>query len=91
MGLTAEELGAWFAGQSHAPWQRMANIKGLFGPPSPALLAAQAALGVQVVAAMRAYGMTPVLPGFGGHVPDALARVRPRQHLPEQRLGRRGV
>ena len=33
----------------------------------------QAALQTAVVAMMRAYGMTPVLPGFAGHVPAAAA------------------
>ena len=38
---------------------------------------AQADLQRTIVSAMRAYGMTPVLPGFAGHVPAALERVFP--------------
>ena len=40
-------------------------------------LDSQFALQVQIVAAMRAFGMTPVLPGFAGHVPAGLQRVFP--------------
>lgn len=81
LGLTEAELAAWFAGHSHLPWQRMANIKGLAGPLPPASIAQQAALGASVSSMMRAYGMVPVLPGFAGHVPDALRRVYPAANI----------
>lgn len=34
-------------------------------------------LQLQIVAAMREYGMVPVLPGFAGHVPRAMERLYP--------------
>jgi alpha-N-acetylglucosaminidase len=36
-------------------------------------IAAQADLQVAILARMRAFGMSPVLPGFAGHVPSAMA------------------
>jgi alpha-N-acetylglucosaminidase len=81
LGMTQAELQAWFTGHSHLPWQRMANIKKLAGPLPPASWAAQAALGEAVSAAMTQFGMTPVLPGFAGHVPDALRRLYPSANI----------
>lgn len=81
MGVTEAELQAWFTGHSHLPWQRMANIKGIAGPLPAASVAQQAVLGAAVSAMMVAAGMTPVLPGFGGHVPDALRRVKPAANI----------
>jgi len=81
MGLTDAELAAWFSGHSHLPWQRMANIKGIAGPLPAASLAQQAALGATVAGMMRDFGMVPVLPGFAGHVPDALRRLYPTANI----------
>jgi len=81
LGLSEAELQAWFTGHSHLPWQRMANIKGIGGPLPSASWAAQADLGVQVSSSMMQFGMTPVLPGFAGHVPDGLRRVYPRANI----------
>ena len=81
MGLTDAELAGWLTGHSHLPWQRMANIKGIAGPLPAASLAQQAALGAAVAGMMRAYGMVPVLPGFAGHVPDALRRLFPAANI----------
>lgn len=34
---------------------------------------------------MRAFGITPVLPGFAGHIPEGLTRVFPKANV--SRLG----
>ena len=59
----------------------MANIKGVAGPLPAASWAQQATLGAAVSAMMVAYGMSPVLSGFAGHVPDALRRVAPSANI----------
>ena len=41
------------------------------------LLQGQYDLQISILAAMRLYGMTPVLPGFAGHVPSGFKRVLP--------------
>jgi len=81
MGLTAEELQAYWVGHSHLPWNRMANIKKLAGPLPLAAVEQQRALGQAVAAMMLAFGMTPVLNGFAGHVPDAVRRVHPAANI----------
>jgi xanthine/CO dehydrogenase XdhC/CoxF family maturation factor len=42
---------------------------------------ASRALGQAVAAMMLAFGMTPVLNGFAGHVPDAVRRVHPEANI----------
>jgi alpha-N-acetylglucosaminidase len=59
----------------------MGNIKGWAGPLSLDFMKAQSLLQQQILAQMRAFGMTPVLPGFAGHVPDALLRVFPNANV----------
>jgi alpha-N-acetylglucosaminidase len=81
MGITPAELQLYWSGHSHLPWQRMANIKGLAGPLPLAAVEAQRALGQAVAAMMLQMGMTPVLTGFAGHVPDALRRVHPDANI----------
>lgn len=81
LGLTADEMQAWWSGHAHLPWQRMANIKKIAGPLPLAAVEAQRSLGQTVAAMMTAVGMTPVLNGFAGHVPDAVRRVRPSANI----------
>ena len=81
MGLTTGELQSWWSGHSHLPWQRMANIKLIAGPLPLQLVEAQRSLGKQISAMMVELGMTPVLNGFAGHVPDAVRRVHPEANI----------
>ena len=81
LGMTEAELQNWFTGHSHAPWRRMANIKKIAGPLPAAARAQQRDLGIAVSAMMTALGMTPVLNGFAGHVPDALRRLYPAANI----------
>ena len=63
----------------------MGNIRGWGGPLSSSWHANQLALQHQILERMRAFGMTPVLPAFAGHVPDGLLRVYPKADV--TRLG----
>jgi len=89
LGLTQQEIWAYFSGPAFLPWNRMGNFKawGALDAPGPisgldsGWLDAQEALQMQILRAMRAYGMTPVLPGFAGHVPAGLARVFPQANF----------
>lgn len=63
----------------------MGNIRGWGGPLSSSWHANQSALQHQILERMRAFGMTPVLPAFAGHVPDGLLRVYPKAEV--TRLG----
>ncbi|MGW2091246.1 alpha-N-acetylglucosaminidase TIM-barrel domain-containing protein [Promicromonospora sukumoe] len=72
-GLPDAEAAAWIGGAAHFPWTFMGGMNS-FGGPLPARWAERRVdLARRVLARMRELGMTPVLPGFGGHVPPALA------------------
>lgn len=76
--LTSDSIMAdFFAGPAFAPWQRMGNLQRWGAPMTAGFVEAQRQLGHVIIARMREFGMTPVLPGFAGHVPDALQVAYP--------------
>ena len=86
-GLTEQEVWAYFSGGAFLPWNRMGNIEawGALNSQVSGLddgwLNSQYALQINILKAMRAYGMVPVLPGFAGHVPAGMERVFPNAHF----------
>lgn len=92
MGLSDEEVRAYFCGPAHLPWHRMINLDRWNGPLPKAWLDGQEALQKQIVARERELGIRPILPAFSGHVPAELARIypdapikelKPWEHFPE--------
>ena len=83
LGVSDEGMGGFFAGPAFLAWYRMGNVRGVglpVGAPLPqAWIDAQWALQLRIVARAKALGMTPVLPGFAGFVPAALAAAQPAQ------------
>ena len=77
MGLSDEEVRAYFTGPAHLPWHRMQNIDRWGGPLPKSWLEGQMELQKKIVARERELGMKPVLPAFAGHVPRELARLYP--------------
>jgi alpha-N-acetylglucosaminidase len=80
LGVTEAELGTFFSGAAFLGWSstRAGNLRGMGGPITPQWRASKLALGRQIVARCRELGITPVLSGFNGHVPEALLkRIRP--------------
>ncbi|WP_285104842.1 alpha-N-acetylglucosaminidase TIM-barrel domain-containing protein [Promicromonospora sp. MEB111] len=72
-GLPDAEAAEWIGGAAHFPWTFMGGMHS-FGGPLPARWAERRVdLARRILVRMRELGMTPVLPGFGGHVPRALA------------------
>ena len=74
-GLTDNQIRAYFTGPAHLPWQRMCNIDRWQGPLPQSWIDGQAKLQKRILRRERELGMTPVLPGFSGHVPSDLADV----------------
>ena len=81
IGVTDDELQQYFSGAAFLAWQRMGNIKGWSSPLDNEWIDAQAQLQKQILNATREFGMVNVLPGFAGHVPDAIARIYPNASL----------
>ena len=77
LGLSDEEVRAYFTGPAHLPWHRMSNIDRWQGPLPEEWIDGQLALQQRILARERELGMKPVLPAFAGHVPQELKRLHP--------------
>ena len=64
-----------FLGLSFWHWQCMGNIKKWALPLSESLCLAQRDFQINILARSRQLSMLSVLPGFTGHVPDALVTL----------------
>ena len=80
-GLTDNEIYQFFSGPAFLTWQRMGNIKGWAGPLGDHWIEQQMILQKQIVARQREMGMTTVLPGFAGFVPDAWVKKYPDSNV----------
>lgn len=87
LGLTDEEINAYFVGPAHLPWMRMGNISGIDSPLSHSWHQGQINLQHRILKRMKALGMKPVCPGFAGFVPKALQRLFPEIKLIETSWG----
>ncbi|EDO46476.1 predicted protein [Nematostella vectensis] len=81
LGLTQQELDQHFSGPAFLAWERMGNMHGWGGPLPSTWYGMKLNLQHKILAAMRNFGMTPVLPGFAGHVPAGLLRLYPKANV----------
>ena len=79
LGLSEEEITQYFTGPAHLPWMRMGNISHIDGGMSAQWHENQIRLQHKMTGRMRELGMTPVIQGFAGFVPDAVA-----EHYPDR-------
>lgn len=78
LGLSQEEIDAYFTGPAHFPWMRMGNMTAVDGGMSQEWHRKQIDLQHRINDRMIALGMTPVYQGFAGFVPKAV-----KEHYPE--------
>ncbi|MEV0775442.1 alpha-N-acetylglucosaminidase TIM-barrel domain-containing protein [Streptomyces sp. NPDC050433] len=69
-GYSDAEMRAWIPAPAHQPWWLLQNMSGFGGPVSEQLVEKRAALARKITDRVRELGMTPVLPGYFGTVPD---------------------
>ncbi|XP_076077095.1 alpha-N-acetylglucosaminidase-like isoform X4 [Mytilus galloprovincialis] len=81
MGMTMKDMQTHFGGPAFQAWSRMGNMRGWGGPITQTWLNDQLILQHKILDRMRAFGMIPVLPGFAGHVPEALSRIHPKANI----------
>ena len=81
IGLSQEEIDAYFTGPAHFPWMRMGNMTEVDGGMSPAWHEEQIKLQHKILDRMNALGMKPVFQGFAGFVPKAV-----KDHYPDTKL-----
>ncbi len=80
-GLTDKSIRSYFTGPAFLPWHRMANIDHWDGPLPKSWLDNQLALQKKIVKRERELDMTPILPAFAGHVPEALKTKYPNAKI----------
>ena len=88
LGLSDQQIRAYFTGPAYLPWHRMNNIDHWDGPLPQSWITGQFALEKKIVARERGLNMTPVLPAFAGHVPEAIKTRYPQAKI--TRLGQWG-
>ncbi|MFV1964052.1 MAG: alpha-N-acetylglucosaminidase TIM-barrel domain-containing protein [Pirellulaceae bacterium] len=81
LGMSDQEITAFFAGPPYLPFQWMGCLDGWGGPLPPSWIDRHEELQQRILKRQRELGMTPVLQGFTGHVPAALADKYPEAKL----------
>jgi alpha-N-acetylglucosaminidase len=81
LGLSDEQIQKFFVGPGYLPFGWMGCIDGWGGPLPRSWIDRHLELEKRIVARERELGMKPLLQGFTGHVPAALAEVFPRAKL----------
>ncbi len=81
LGLSDAEIDEFLVGPAYLPFGWMGCMDGWGGPLSERWFADHVALQQKIVARQRAFGMTPVLQGFTGHVPPALPKHFPNSQI----------
>jgi len=80
-GLTDLQIRSYFTGPAYLPWHRMANIDKWDGPLPSSWITSQLKLQKKILSRERELGMTPVLPAFAGHVPEAIKTKFPTARI----------
>jgi hypothetical protein len=84
-GYSDEELRRWFPTPAHQPWWLLENISGWVGPTVPQhLIDSRLQLAAKITSRLRELGMTPVLPGYYGMVPDGFVEKNPGARIVPQ-------
>lgn len=81
LGLNEQDIREYFTGPAHLPWHRMTNIDHFQGPLPYSFMEHQEKLQKRIVDRERKLNMTPILPAFAGHVPQALTKVYPNAKI----------
>ncbi len=81
LDMSDEQIKQFLAGPPYLPFQWMGCLDGWGGPLPQSWIDRREDLQRQIVARERELGMTPVLQGFTGHVPGAVAEKSPDAKL----------
>jgi alpha-N-acetylglucosaminidase len=78
LGLTQAEVDRFSVGPGQLPWHRMGNLNYFDGPLPRGWMEQKRVLQKKIASSMTELGMSPVVPAFAGHVPEAFMRVFPK-------------
>lgn len=70
LGYTKDEINKFIAGPGFLAWWAMNNLEGWGGPNPDSWYESQEAMQKKILARMKEYGITPVLPGYSGMMPS---------------------
>ncbi|MBX2859296.1 MAG: alpha-N-acetylglucosaminidase, partial [Cellvibrionaceae bacterium] len=77
-GVSEAQLQDYFSGPAFAPWQRMGNIEGHMPPITQAWIQGKKNLQIKILKRLKALGIRPITPAFGGYVPSAFKQLFPK-------------
>ena len=77
LGLSDQQIDDFLVGPAYFPWGWMGNVDGLGGPIPKSWLENHKLLQQKILKRERALGMTPILQGFTGHVPESINELFP--------------
>ncbi len=81
LGMSDQDVAEFLAGPPYLPFQWMGCLDGWGGPLPQSWIDRHAELARKILSRERELGMTPVLQGFTGHVPAAVAQKSPEAKL----------
>lgn len=81
VGYTDEAIRSWITHPAHQNWELMGNMCCFIEPISLELMERRAASARKIIGMLHAVGITPVLPGFYGVVPNDFAKHVPGAHV----------
>jgi alpha-N-acetylglucosaminidase len=81
LGMNDAQVSRFLAGPPYLPFQWMGCLDGYGGPLPKSWIPRHEELEKKILARERELGMTPVLQGFTGHVPAAVAQLFPKAPL----------
>lgn len=80
-GIDSSKIKEFLAGPAYFAWHHMGNIDGIGGPLTDEFINYQKDLQERILQRERAFGMTPVLHGFYGHVPKEFVELFPKAEI----------
>mgnify|MGYP004506565007 CR=1 FL=1 len=83
-GFSDAEIENFVAGPGYTAWWLMGNLQGWGGPMSRDMMESRADMQRRIMARMKELGIEPVLQGFWGMVPTALAEKYPSAKIADQ-------
>lgn len=81
LGFTEKDLEGFFSGPAYFNWFWMGNLDAWGGPLPQSWMQSHEELQKKILTRERAFGMTPVLPAFTGHVPPSFKDKFPDVNL----------
>jgi alpha-N-acetylglucosaminidase len=81
LGLSQKQIDDFLVGPAFLPWSWMGNIDGLGGPLPKSWIEKHKVLEKMILKRERDLGMTPILQGFTGHVPESIKDIYPKAKL----------